>query len=103
MGEKSGQPSVFSPADKPTFSDYLSAAKNDVMELLAVLQMTLLNESDQVIVLDKLHAASINLPKTIAIAKQLNAISPRKYPFDEVQFKLLSELATKHSVVKGDI
>ena len=33
--------------DKPTFGDYLSAARNDVMELLAILRSTLLNEPDR--------------------------------------------------------
>jgi hypothetical protein len=102
-GGKSGQYSVFSPADKPTFSDYLCAAKNDVMELLAVLQMTLLNESNQLIVQEKLQAASIDLLEMVATVKQLNVISPRKYPIDKVQFQQIQELATKHFVVKDGI
>lgn len=88
--EKSEKMSVFLPADKPTFNDYLIAAKNDVMELLAILQMTLLNESDRQIVQDKLHEASIDLSKVIATAKQLNVISARKYPIDEAQLSSLT-------------
>lgn len=85
--EKNGRFSVFSSADKPTFSDYLSAAKDDVMELLAVVQMTLLNEADRNIVQDKLHVASIDLSKVIATAKRLNDVSDRKYPINEAQLR----------------
>ena len=84
---------IFLPEDKPTFSDYLSAAKSDEMELLAVLQMTLLNESDRKIVQDKLHAASIDLVAVIENVKRLNAISDRKYPIDDSQLRAISEIA----------
>jgi hypothetical protein len=83
--------SIFLPDDEPTFSDYLSAAKNDVMELLAVLQMTRLNESDRKIVKDKLNTASIDLSEVIATAKRLNGISARKYPIDQGQLREITE------------
>jgi hypothetical protein len=78
---------VFLSEDNPTFNDYLSAAKNDVMELLTVLQMAQINESDHLIVRDKLDAASINLTEVIKTAKRLNTISTRKYPINEAQLQ----------------
>lgn len=89
--ETVGRFSVFLPTDKPTFSDYLSAAKNDVMELLAILQMTQLNESDHKIVRDKLDAASINLTEVIKTANRLNTISTRKYPINEAQLQKIQK------------
>lgn len=87
--EKDRRFAIFLYEDKPTFSDYLSAARNDVMELLAILHSTLLNESNRHIVLDKLHAAAIDLSNVIATAKRLNNISARKYPIDEAQLRSL--------------
>lgn len=78
--KKEGQLFVFLPTDKPTFSDYLNAAKNDVLELLAVLQMTELNESDCKIVQNKIKEASIDLKDAINTIERLNAISASKYP-----------------------
>ena len=88
--------SVFTPTDKPTFSDYLSAVKNDAIELLAVLQMTLLNESDKQIIWSKLHSASIDLPEVIKTANQLNGISASKYPIDEKHLLSLISYESKY-------
>ncbi|MBI5592087.1 MAG: hypothetical protein HY881_16605 [Deltaproteobacteria bacterium] len=87
--EEDGRFRIFLHEDKPTFNDYLSAAKNDVMELLAILHSTLLNESNHQIVLDKLNAASIDLSNVIATAKRLNDVSARRYPIDEAQLRSL--------------
>lgn len=84
-----GQFPVFLKEDKPTFSDYLRASKNDVMELLAILHTTLINEPNRQIILKKLQEASIDLSNAIATAKQLNNISVRRYPFDESQLSPL--------------
>ena len=89
QAEQNGGISIFLFTDKPTFSDYLSAAKNDAIELLAILQMTLLNEVSRQIVMDKLHDAAINLDEVIATAERLNIVSPRRSPIDKVYLNLL--------------
>ena len=89
QAEQNGGTSIFLFTDIPTFSDYLSAAKNDAIELLAILQMTLLNEVSPKIVIDKLHAAAINLDEAIATAERLNTIDPRRYPIEKSYFDLL--------------
>lgn len=89
QAEQNGGTSIFLFTDIPTFSDYLSAAKNDVIELLAILQMTLLNEVSPKIVIDKLHDAAINLDEAIATAERLNTIDPRRYPIEKSYFDLL--------------
>ncbi len=80
---------VFLHEDKPMFKDYLSAAKNDVMELLAILHSTLLNESNRQIIFDKLQDASIDLSNVVATARRLNEVSARRYPIDEEQLRSL--------------
>lgn len=80
---------IFLQEDKPAFSDYLNAAKNDVAELVTLLNSALLNESNRQIVLDKLPNASINLPNVIATAKRLNRVSARRYPIDEALLRSL--------------
>jgi hypothetical protein len=89
QAEQNGGTSIFLFTDIPTFSDYLSAAKNDAIELLAILQMTLLNEVSPKIVIDKLHDAAINLDEAIATAERLNTIDPRRYPIEKSYFDLL--------------
>ncbi len=87
--KKEGRFPIFVQEDKPTFGDYLRAARNDVMELLAIVRSALLNGSDRQIVLDRLRCASIDLSNVIATAKQLNYISPNRYPIDEEQLRSL--------------
>lgn len=87
--EKDGKFPVFLPEDKPNFSDYLKAESNDAMELIDFLRMTILNGLDPDIVRNKLLGASIDLSVVIAIAKRLNIINSRKYPFDETQLRPL--------------
>lgn len=88
----------FLPEDKPTYSCYLSEAKNDVIELIAILQTTLMNKVDPTLVRDKLNSASIDLSQVIAIAKRLNDVNERKYPFNEKALYPLIDAG-----VKGDI
>lgn len=85
--------SIFLPGDSPSFSDYLTAARNDELELVAILQMTLLNESDRQIVLAKIKAASIDLSGMVESVKRLNVIDSKKYPVNDAQLGSLMELA----------
>jgi hypothetical protein len=84
---KPGHFPIFRPMDTPTFSDYLVAAKNDVIELLAVLQSALLNDPDIPWLQNELHTASVNLPDVLGMVRRLNQYSPRRYPIDETQLK----------------
>lgn len=83
---------IFHDTDKPTFSDYLIDAKNDAIELLAILQITLNNESNHQLIQEKLNDASIELAEVIATVKQLNTISERKYPIDVAQQRIIDVL-----------
>ncbi len=83
---------IFNDSDKPTFSDYLSSAKNDVIELLDLMSMTLLNETNNHIVQQKLQEASVDLASTIKTIRRLNTMNPRKYPIDESNFQNLVDL-----------
>ncbi|WP_300488184.1 hypothetical protein [Methylobacter sp.] len=83
---------IFHDTDKPTFSDYLIDAKNDAMELLAILQITLNNESDHQLVQEKLNDASIDLAEVITTVKRLNTISDRKYPIDVARQRIIDLL-----------
>jgi hypothetical protein len=78
---------VFLLTDQPTFSDYLIDARNDVMELVAMLQMARLNGAASKRIGESLAAASIDLSATVATARRLNGISDRQYPINEEQLK----------------
>lgn len=90
--QKSNRFSIFRPEDAPTFSDYLKAAKSNVIELLSVLQSALLNDPDICSLQKALSAASVNLSDTVQIARRLNRYDPRRYPIDEAQLQRLDVL-----------
>jgi hypothetical protein len=87
-----GRVTVFLPTDKPTFSDYLNEAQNDVMGLLPILQMTLRNETNHEVVWNELRAASIDLAAVNATAERLNAIDARRYPLNKAELKAILAL-----------
>ncbi|MDD4960211.1 MAG: hypothetical protein PHS51_12730 [Gallionella sp.] len=94
---KTGRFPVFTSKDQPTFSDYLSAAKNDVMTLRTIVESAWLNESNRQIIMEKLNAASINLSDVIETVKRLNVISDHRYPIDLHKLTLLSRDLTTRS------
>jgi hypothetical protein len=89
---KQERPAIFSPGDTPAFSDYLGAAKGDVIELVGLLESALLNDPDIAKIQDALRSASIELSDILEIAKQLNHYNPRKYPINESQLKRIQGL-----------
>jgi hypothetical protein len=81
---------VFQPADSPTATDHLRDVRNDVHELLSVLQMALINGVRPSYLRDALVEADIDLARIIGTARQLSAFDNRRYPFNETQFRDLS-------------
>ena len=72
--EQKEQLTLFLSTDKPTFSDYLDETKNDVQELLALLQMAWLNELDKEFIKQKLKETDIDLSQVIETTTQLRNI-----------------------------
>lgn len=89
---------VFRPDDKPTFGDYLIAAKNDAVELLAILQSVLLNDADIPRLQNELDAASVNLAGVLAMIRRLNRCDQNRYPIDESQLKQVEALLNRVDV-----
>lgn len=81
---------VFTVDDAPTLSDILSNAKNDVTELVNILQSLMLNSPNGSSLKDHLDYASIDLSKTLHSIRCLNKYHPYKYPIDESQLKKLA-------------
>ncbi len=84
--------SIFLPGDTPTFCDYLTAASNDELELLSILQTTLLHFSNHKAIREKINEASIDLGKVIETLKRLHSIGKGKYFVDESQLRSLVTL-----------
>jgi hypothetical protein len=90
--QRPGRFPVFRLEDTPTFSDYLKAAKSDVIELLAVLQSVLLNDPEIPRLQNELKTASVNLSDVLGMVRRLNQYNPNKYPIDERQLQRLERL-----------
>lgn len=87
----SGKTFVFVAIDVPTYTNYLSLAQNDPVELTGILEMALLNEVDLLMLQEKIRAASIDLATVVASVKRLNSISPTKYPLDQDRLRTITE------------
>jgi cob(I)alamin adenosyltransferase len=86
---------VFKDDDTQIVSDILSAAKGNVIELVAILQSLLLKNPDVSRLKAALNTASIDLFDIVHSLKSLNQYHPRKYPIDEAQLqKLEADLGT---------
>lgn len=82
---------VFKVDDTPTISDMLIKEKGNVVEMTAILQSLLLNDSDSTLK-SILHSASIDVSDILQSIKKLNDYHQNKYPINEAQLKKLEVL-----------
>jgi len=82
---------VFKVDDTPTISDMLIKEKGNVVEMTAILQSLLLNDSDSTLK-SILHSASIDVSEILQSIKKLNDYHQNKYPINEAQLKKLEVL-----------
>lgn len=84
---------VFQANDFPGVSDILSEAKNNVVELVPILQSLMLNTRDTSKLKAACSNASINLVDIVQPMKRLNRYHSRKYPIDNEQLRKLEIFA----------
>ncbi|PCH63672.1 MAG: hypothetical protein COC19_00790 [SAR86 cluster bacterium] len=82
---------VFRTDDTPTVSDILIKEKDDVIEIVAILQSFSLNVPDSRLKAE-LSSASIDVSGIVQSIRRLNECHPTKYPIDEAQLHKLGTL-----------
>ena len=88
----------FQPDDKPTFSNYLESTKGNSFELLNIIESALLNECNRANLHNLVHAASIDLPGAVSVARRLNQCHPNKYPINERQLHAITQFSRTPAV-----